>query len=349
MLHGSKDIDGHFVDVELTRRAIGGERQDVHSVADGHNHGNEDVRRKAAPDPADLVGSCSRLPVEEEEGREDDDEENETADVSNCLSLPLFGCLSRRQEGIPIIHIPAVFSAKTWYQSLLKHVAASEEVRNIIYTYSTILKGFTTWLTENEAELLRRLPAVLSVLPETVFQTTRTPLFLGLNPATGVRTETLSSNTSSGIEPKKQGRPCCLELEHCLGQHGKNGGQAAKELGSVFSQPGGEAFELGSVDTSAVSFSSSSSSSPPSSSTTMIRKMEEFSGLWSTLPLYRVNYFFTFYQKQSTSVSPSISWTYNSSAGMTHKVGSFLGLLRVPVDSRAQEGVLHLPLKPQQN
>ncbi|KAF3787208.1 Subtilisin-like protease SBT1-2 [Nymphaea thermarum] len=85
--------------------------------------------------------------------------------------------------------MPTSFSTPyLWYQSLLKRVAASEEVRNIIYTYSTILKGFATRLTENEAELLRRLPAVLSVLLETVFQlqTTRTPLFLGLNPATGM-------------------------------------------------------------------------------------------------------------------------------------------------------------------
>ncbi|KAF3787875.1 Subtilisin-like protease SBT1-8 [Nymphaea thermarum] len=109
-----------------------------------------------------------------------------------CLFLCL-GDLAASQKQTYIVrvsefHIPAVFSAKTWYQSLLKRVAASEEVRNIIYTYSIILKGFATRLTENEAELLRRLPGVLSVLPETVFQlqTTRTPLFLGLNPATGI-------------------------------------------------------------------------------------------------------------------------------------------------------------------
>ncbi|KAF3787213.1 hypothetical protein EJ110_NYTH22291 [Nymphaea thermarum] len=112
------------------------------------------------------------------------------------LIVCLFLCLavlaaSQKQTYIVRVsefHIPAVFSVKTWYQSLLKRVAASEEVRNIIYTYSTILKGFATRLTENEAEHLLRLPAVLSVLPETVFQlqTTRTPLFLGLNPATGI-------------------------------------------------------------------------------------------------------------------------------------------------------------------
>uniref|UniRef100_A0A5K1GPA0 Uncharacterized protein n=1 Tax=Nymphaea colorata TaxID=210225 RepID=A0A5K1GPA0_9MAGN len=59
MLHGSKGTDGHFVEVELTRGATEGERQDVHSVADGYVHGSEDVRRKAAPDPAHLVDSYS--------------------------------------------------------------------------------------------------------------------------------------------------------------------------------------------------------------------------------------------------------------------------------------------------
>ncbi|XP_031494930.1 subtilisin-like protease SBT1.7 [Nymphaea colorata] len=79
-----------------------------------------------------------------------------------------------------------------------QRVAASEEVRNIIYTYSTILKGFATRLIENETELLRRLPAVLSELPKTVFQlqTTRKPLLLGLNPATGIL---LDSKEGDGI------------------------------------------------------------------------------------------------------------------------------------------------------
>ncbi|KAF3787884.1 hypothetical protein EJ110_NYTH09640 [Nymphaea thermarum] len=66
--------------------------------------------------------------------------------------------------------------------------------------YGAELKGFATRLTENGAELLRRLPAVLSVLPKTVFQlqTTRTPLFLGLNPATVL-------TPVAGLSPRNRG------------------------------------------------------------------------------------------------------------------------------------------------
>ncbi|KAL9229811.1 hypothetical protein vseg_005240 [Gypsophila vaccaria] len=67
-----------------------------------------------------------------------------------------------------------------WYESSLRTVSDTAEM---MYTYNTAAHGYATRLTEAEAESLSALPGVLSVLPETryVLDTTRTPLFLGLD------------------------------------------------------------------------------------------------------------------------------------------------------------------------
>ncbi|KAK9670300.1 hypothetical protein RND81_13G192500 [Saponaria officinalis] len=67
-----------------------------------------------------------------------------------------------------------------WYESSLRTVS---DTAALLYTYNNAAHGYATRLTEDEAESLSTLPGVLSVLPETVYtlDTTRTPLFLGLD------------------------------------------------------------------------------------------------------------------------------------------------------------------------
>ncbi|KAJ0963442.1 hypothetical protein J5N97_028564 [Dioscorea zingiberensis] len=77
-------------------------------------------------------------------------------------------------------HMPSIFSDHHhWYQSSLSSISSSP----ILYTYDTVAHGFSAPLTAGEANSLRSLPGVLSVLPETHYtlHTTRTPHFLGLN------------------------------------------------------------------------------------------------------------------------------------------------------------------------
>ncbi|XP_031494929.1 subtilisin-like protease SBT1.7 [Nymphaea colorata] len=85
--------------------------------------------------------------------------------------------------------MPMSFSTPDiWHQSLLDSVSDGPTKRTIIYTYSTVLHGFSTSLTATEAESLRLNPGVLAVLPEKVYHpdTTRTPHFLGLDSAGGL-------------------------------------------------------------------------------------------------------------------------------------------------------------------
>lgn len=77
--------------------------------------------------------------------------------------------------------MPASFQEHShWYDSSLRSVSQSAEV---MYTYSNVVHGFSTRLTEEEAESLEGLPGILSVLPEVKYElhTTRTPEFLGLD------------------------------------------------------------------------------------------------------------------------------------------------------------------------
>ncbi|XP_058081214.1 subtilisin-like protease SBT1.7 [Magnolia sinica] len=67
-----------------------------------------------------------------------------------------------------------------WYDSSLNSVSDSAK---IIYTYETIIHGFSARLTEEEARALETQEGILSVLPELRYElhTTRTPEFLGLD------------------------------------------------------------------------------------------------------------------------------------------------------------------------
>ncbi|KAK1323657.1 Subtilisin-like protease [Acorus calamus] len=103
-----------------------------------------------------------------------------------CLLHP---SLSARNDGRKtyIVHVsksqkPSEFSEhRHWYDASLSSVTGRPA--EILYTYETVVHGFSTRLTDSEASALGDLPGVLAVLPEVRYElhTTRTPEFLGLD------------------------------------------------------------------------------------------------------------------------------------------------------------------------
>lgn len=90
--------------------------------------------------------------------------------------------------------MPADFvEHKQWYDASLGSVSDSAE---IMYTYDTVIHGFSTQLTEEEAEALEKQHGIVSIMPETRYElhTTRTPLFLGLDMANNM----FPASTSEG-------------------------------------------------------------------------------------------------------------------------------------------------------
>ncbi|KAL5706893.1 hypothetical protein ACHQM5_025001 [Ranunculus cassubicifolius] len=106
-----------------------------------------------------------------------------------CISQLSWAATTTLDKKTYIVHMeksemPASFEEHAhWYDSSLKSVSQSAE---ILYTYSNVVHGFSTRLTEKQAEALESLPGILSVLPEVRYElhTTRTPEFLGLDSAT---------------------------------------------------------------------------------------------------------------------------------------------------------------------
>ncbi|CAI0389841.1 unnamed protein product [Linum tenue] len=94
-----------------------------------------------------------------------------------------------------------------WYGSSLKTASGSA---GMLYTYSTLIHGFSTTLSPEEAESLEKQPGVLSVTPETIYElhTTRTPKFLGLEqseallPASGSVSEVIVGVLDTGAWPE---------------------------------------------------------------------------------------------------------------------------------------------------
>ncbi|KAJ4788127.1 Subtilisin-like protease [Rhynchospora pubera] len=85
--------------------------------------------------------------------------------------------------------MPAKFTEHhDWYHSSLQSVSDSAK---ILYSYNTIVHGFSTRLTEEEAEALADQYGVLSVNPEVRYElhTTRTPEFLHLDKTDGMETQ----------------------------------------------------------------------------------------------------------------------------------------------------------------
>ncbi|MBA0742061.1 hypothetical protein Gogos_015163 [Gossypium gossypioides] len=90
--------------------------------------------------------------------------------------------------------MPPSFQHHThWYDSSLKSVSGSAAM---LYTYDNVIHGFSTQLTDKEAEQLESQPGILAVLPEVRYElhTTRTPEFLGLSQAAALFPESESAS-----------------------------------------------------------------------------------------------------------------------------------------------------------
>lgn len=106
--------------------------------------------------------------------------------------------------------MPAEFTVHhDWYDSSLRSVSDSAE---ILYSYNTVVHGFSTRLTEEEAEALEYQSGVLSVNPEVRYElhTTRTPEFLGLDktdglePQSGTGTDVVVGVLDTGVWPERK-------------------------------------------------------------------------------------------------------------------------------------------------
>ncbi|KAJ3674334.1 hypothetical protein LUZ60_004950 [Juncus effusus] len=107
--------------------------------------------------------------------------------------------------------MPAEFSHhQDWYDSSLQSVSDSAK---ILYHYDTITHGFSTRLTEEEAEELSYQSGVLSVNPEIRYElhTTRTPEFLGLDkagtgliPESGTGSDVVVGVLDTGVWPERK-------------------------------------------------------------------------------------------------------------------------------------------------
>ena len=90
--------------------------------------------------------------------------------------------------------MPASFQHHThWYDSSLKSVSGSAQM---LYTYDNVIHGFSTQLTNEEAQQLESQAGILAVLPELRYElhTTRTPEFLGLSKAANLFPESDSAS-----------------------------------------------------------------------------------------------------------------------------------------------------------
>ncbi|CAN4100063.1 unnamed protein product [Withania somnifera] len=109
--------------------------------------------------------------------------------TSLCLTPVTLSVQSDGHETF-IIHVaksdkPRVFSTHHhWYSSILRSVSPSK----ILYIYERAAVGFSARLTAGQADQLRRVPGVISVLPDQVnyLHTTHTPTFLGLADSFGL-------------------------------------------------------------------------------------------------------------------------------------------------------------------
>ncbi|PON69978.1 Subtilase [Parasponia andersonii] len=110
-----------------------------------------------------------------------------------------------------------------WYSSKVQSVLTKQEStetdheddQRVIYNYQTAFHGFAARLSEEEAQRLEEEDGVLAIFPETKYElhTTRSPLFLGLDPAqdtAGVWSQRLSDHDvivgvlDTGIWPESE-------------------------------------------------------------------------------------------------------------------------------------------------
>ncbi|EPS74243.1 subtilase family protein, partial [Genlisea aurea] len=88
-------------------------------------------------------------------------------------------------------HKPRVFSSHHhWYSSVVESLPRrrGEGPAKLLYSYDRAVRGFSAHLSGDQADALRRVPGVISLVPDErrVLHTTRTPQFLGLADSFGL-------------------------------------------------------------------------------------------------------------------------------------------------------------------
>ena len=91
-------------------------------------------------------------------------------------------------------HMPEPFiSHHHWYSSLVDSLMKSEQQYkysspSILYSYDTVLHGFSATLSPDELQSLKKSPGFVKAYPDitAVLDTTRTPEFLSLSPSAGI-------------------------------------------------------------------------------------------------------------------------------------------------------------------
>lgn len=79
--------------------------------------------------------------------------------------------------------------SSTWYSSIIDSINPADGGARHVYTYDTVLHGFSAVLSENELETLKKSSGFISAYPDRVLKkldTTHTTRFLSLNPVSGL-------------------------------------------------------------------------------------------------------------------------------------------------------------------
>ncbi|XP_024173349.1 subtilisin-like protease 4 [Rosa chinensis] len=87
----------------------------------------------------------------------------------------------------------------SWHKSFLPSMtASSDEQTRLLYSYKTVISGFSARLTQEEVKAMEQMNGFVAAHPERVFRrkTTHTPNFLGLNQQAGIWKD---SNFGKGV------------------------------------------------------------------------------------------------------------------------------------------------------
>ncbi|KAK1433438.1 hypothetical protein QVD17_10348 [Tagetes erecta] len=117
------------------------------------------------------------------------------------MAVFFYSCVAAEHQKTYIVHMdksvmPSPFSDHLqWYGMTMRSVSKSADM---VYAYNKAMHGFSTRLTVDEAELLRKQHGIMHVQEEPVYQlhTTRTPEFLGLETSD---VTLLESNSGSDV------------------------------------------------------------------------------------------------------------------------------------------------------
>ncbi|KAK3416515.1 hypothetical protein EUGRSUZ_H02279 [Eucalyptus grandis] len=132
-----------------------------------------------------------------------------------CFRADVDGNGQQQERRTYIVHMaksqmPAAFQHHAhWYDSSLKSVSGSAQM---IYSYDTVVHGFSARLTAEEAGSLEARHGILAVMPELRYElhTTRTPEFLGLDksssllPASESVNEVVVGVLDTGVWPESK-------------------------------------------------------------------------------------------------------------------------------------------------